>query len=100
MAEGKNIIIFNDFSVFSSYPKEITKDWLQKSAHFLTTYTNPFPVCTYERILITVTEINPVISSIFITSPMEMEHTIDMLEKAIDLLETNEADFFCPDESF
>ncbi len=100
MEESKNIIIFNDFSVFSSYPKEITKDWLRKSTHFLTTYTKPFSVCPDERILIVVTEVNPVISSIVMSSPIGIHDTIDMLERVIDLLETNETDFFFPNKGF
>lgn len=31
---------------------------------------------------------------------MEINDTVDMLERVIDLLKTNKSDFFCPDESF
>lgn len=100
MEEHKNIIIFDDFSVFSSYPKGITKEWLRQSARFLATYTQPFPVCPNERILIAITENKSPISSVFISSPMEVDDTVDTIETVIDLLESNGVDFFCPDESF
>lgn len=96
----KNIIIFDDFAVFSSYPKEITLSMLRQSIHLLVTYDKPFPVCSDERILIVIKEIAPPICSISISLPVEINEAIDMLEEATDLLENNEANFFCPDESF
>lgn len=96
MKKCGNIIIFSDFAVFSSYSKSSTLGWLRKSASFLTNYHDPFPTCDCERILISICEMP--ISLLSIDSSCLLDDTIDILERIIDLLDSDEVDFFCPNE--
>lgn len=98
--EEKNIIIFDDSAVFSSFSKDETVEYLRYISSFLESYDGPFPLCASERILITVTNISTSLSSFFISSSVSAEATVEMLDMVIELLANDETEFFCPDETF
>ncbi len=89
----QNLIIFSDFSVFSSYSKETTLTYLRNSIAFLSSYEGIFSICFSQRILVSVIEGKKAI----LTSPLPLKDTIDFLEGVIILLEWDETNFFCPD---
>lgn len=92
----KNIIIFDDLAVFSSYPKDVTLNWLRNSVSFLSTYSGMLNQCPHERILINISKSTADRSNVIIQSHECIEDTVEMLKIVTSLLERNEITFFCP----
>ena len=92
----KNIIIFDDLAVFSSYPKDATLSWLRNSASFLTTYKGILNPCIPERVLISINDSISGTSKVTIQSHECIDDTVEMLKIVTSLLERDKATFFCP----